>query len=247
MKKSNEQLVVPNKLAKIFLPETGVSLCTSAVLNFNVGLAMANMAVNSGLLVSDLALELSQISQQVLLLKTQVKNRNDYLLNPNLGRILDKASKRALLKLKPQAMDIAIIIGDGLSAQAVQKYAGTLAKNLWDLFTKNKLSLAPLCIVEQARVAVENEIGYLLKAKIAIMIIGERPGITVRDSLGMYLIYQPKIGKTDANRHCISNIHPLGLSIKSASEQCYQLCLEMLRQKTSGVTLKCSDVSKNNL
>ncbi|MDI9337725.1 MAG: ethanolamine ammonia-lyase subunit EutC [Alphaproteobacteria bacterium] len=246
MRPVSAQPEVPKSIARIFLPETGVSLTTPAVLNFKLGLALAKMAVNSPLVVSELALKLSNISR-VLLLHTQVRNRNDYLLNPNLGRRLDKHSKNQLLKLKPQRCDISIIIGDGLSSEAVQNYAAVLVKNLWRIFTKNKLSLAPLCIVDQARVAVENEIGYYLKANIAIMIIGERPGLTVRDSLGLYLIYQPEVGKTDECRQCISNIHPLGLSIKLASEQCYELCLEMLRQKTSGVTLKCSYVSKNNL
>jgi ethanolamine ammonia-lyase small subunit len=135
--------------------------------------------------------------------------------------------------------DIVFIITDGLSAQAVEKHAQPVLSQLLYLCDTSKLTISPLCIVQQGRVAISDEIGMLLQAKLSVILIGERPGLSSPHSMGMYITYKPVIGLTDESRNCISNIHPNGgISYSNAASQAFSLIQSALTLQLSGVKLK---------
>jgi ethanolamine ammonia-lyase small subunit len=136
------------------------------------------------------------------------------------------------------ACDIAIIIADGLSATAVNENAAGLLEILLPMLAAFKLKIAPLCLVEQGRVAIGDDIGHGLKAKLSLVLIGERPGLSSADSMGAYLTYNPRPGLTDESRNCISNIRPQGLTNKPAADKIFYLINEAFKRKLSGVGLK---------
>ena len=156
---------------------------------------------------------------------------------PDLGRRLQKDAQRAL----PEAgtrHDIAVVIADGLSAMAMHRHALPLLDVVLPSLTEQGWSIAPLVLVQQGRVAIGDEIAALLSAQIVIMLIGERPGLSSPDSLGVYMTYAPKPGCTDAERNCISNIRPQGLGYELAGRKLLYLVAESARRKLSGVQLK---------
>jgi ethanolamine ammonia-lyase small subunit len=172
-------------------------------------------------------------------------NRNQYLQNPNLGRSLDEVSAKTLEAYSDDHYTIAIIIADGLSATAVNEHAIPVIRLLLTELGKMKHSYSPVCLVEQGRVAIGDEIGERMNATISLVFIGERPGLSSPDSMGIYLTYQPKKGMTDEKRNCISNIRPGGLSYEQAVHQLIYLIRESLQLQLSGFNLK--DQSGNNL
>jgi ethanolamine ammonia-lyase small subunit len=125
-----------------------------------------------------------------------------------------------------------------LSATAAQRHAALVVKPLLSLLKDKRFSVGTICVVQQARVAIEDEIGSLLRAKVAVILIGERPGLGTADSLGAYLVFNPAIGKTDAERNCISNIHPRHLPPARAADALLWLIEQSLVRKISGVALK---------
>jgi ethanolamine ammonia-lyase small subunit len=134
--------------------------------------------------------------------------------------------------------DIAIVLADGLSAVALQRHAVALLEQVIPLLISSGWQMAPISIIEQGRVAVADEIGSLLKAKLSIILIGERPGLSAADSLGAYITFKPSPGTTDEARNCISNIRPEGLPYAAAAEKIGYLVNEALRRQISGVLLK---------
>jgi len=223
--------------ARIALGRTGGSLLTDDWLDFKLAHAKARDAVHYEFDSAGLVEELGGITEAVLLLESQVKNRADYLRRPDLGRCLDKASKE-LLQQHDRPADVVFIVSDGLSALAVHSHVKELLSILVPKIEQEKWSISPIVIVRFARVAIEDEIGALLTAKMAVILIGERPGLGSPDSLGAYLVHNPAVGNTDANRNCVSNIRPAGLTYEKAAETIFHLLIEAKQQQLSGVLLK---------
>lgn len=164
--------------------------------------------------------------------RSAARDRAEYLRRPDLGRRLSDES-RALLQSHHGTYEVAFVIADGLSALAVHRHAANLLNALGEI-----PEAAPLTIVEQGRVAIGDEIGSVLGASLAVVLLGERPGLSSPDSLGVYLTWAPRPGKTDAERNCISNIRTEGLSPGAAAELLRLLMTESRARRLSGVALK---------
>lgn len=224
--------------ARIALGRTGVSLPTSAHLAFQVAHARARNAVHHALDCERLAEALQTRGHEVVRLHSAASDRPTYLQRPDLGRRLDEASRRWLEARGKGECDIAVIIADGLSAFAIETNVIPFLDVLMPKVAQSGLKSAPLVIVEQGRVAIGDEIGSLLGAGLVVMLIGERPGLSSPDSLGVYLTYNPKVGATDADRNCISNIRAEGLSYDEGVHKLLYLITEARKRQMSGVMLK---------
>ena len=231
--------------ARIALGRVGTSLPTKEVLDFGLSHAMARDAVHLALDVGALADQVEKLGITSIQVQSKAENRPTYLLRPDLGRQLSIQSAehlRAMRFAKP--ISLLIVVGDGLSSLAVERHVLPLLAEIQQQMPSD-WSLNPLVIASQARVAIADEIGEILGASMTAMLIGERPGLSSPDSLGIYLTYQPKVGLNDANRNCISNVRPEGLSYALAAKKMLWLVKEALRIKASGVTLKDeSDVAE---
>jgi ethanolamine ammonia-lyase small subunit len=220
--------------ARVALGRTGVSQQTTDLLDFQRAHAQARDAVHARLEASSLAAELSAITGgQVLRLHSAAKDRTAYLQRPDLGRRLDDASRASLL---PGEWDLSLIVADGLSAIAVERHAPSLLREL--LPRLEGWRIAPLVVVEQGRVAIGDEIGSTLGAQLSVVLIGERPGLSSPDSMGAYITWNPGPGRTDAERNCISNIRPGGLSYVQAAVQLNFYLTEARRRQLTGIALK---------
>jgi ethanolamine ammonia-lyase small subunit len=220
--------------ARIGLGRSGDSLPTRAVLDFQLAHARARDAVHGALDAPALAQALAPLP--TVLAQSQVNERSIYLRRPDLGRRLDAPSRRALEVLRG-APDVVFVVADGLSAAAVQAQAAALIAVC--LPGLNGLKIGPVVIATFARVALGDEIGALLGARICAVLIGERPGLSVADSLGVYLTYDPRPGRRDSERNCLSNIHGKGgLSIEQAAAKLVWLLREALNRGLTGVELK---------
>lgn len=233
--------------AKIALGRTGTSIPLQHTLALKMAHANARDAVYSSLNEDKLLPPIADLSLPVLSMNSMASNRKSYLQRPDYGRRLNEVSARQLAELKSEGFDVAVILGDGLSASAIQQHAVPVLNKLVRLFEKERFSIAPVCIVHQARVAISDEIGHLLKAKIAVIMIGERPGLSSSDSMGSYITYHPKVGLTDESRNCISNIRPAGLCYEAAADKIFSIIKKALRLRLSGVLLKDTNNDINEL
>ncbi|MCB2377120.1 ethanolamine ammonia-lyase subunit EutC [Hymenobacter sp. BT635] len=224
--------------ARIALGRTGTSVPLREALAFRLAHAHARDAVYSELETGRLLAELSALQLPVCHVKSQADNRQIYLRRPDLGRKLRDESRLELQEMAPAAADIAIILADGLSATALNQHAVPLLQLLLPRLRQAGCSLAPLVLAEQARVALSDEIGAVLHARLALILLGERPGLSAPDSLGAYFTYAPHPGLTDEARNCVSNIRPEGLGYAAAAEKLFLLVQEALRRQLSGVALK---------
>lgn len=216
------------------LGRTGVSQHTADLLDFQRSHAQARDAVLARLGVSSLAATLAAItSEEVLVLHSAATDRTIYLKRPDLGRRLGQASRRCL---HAGNWDLALIAADGLSAIAVERHVPPLLQQL--LPRLKGWRLAPLAIVEQGRVAIGDEIGAALNAQLSVVLIGERPGLSSPDSLGIYITWEPRPGRVDAERNCISNIRIGGLDYFSAAVQLSHYLTEARRRGLTGIALK---------
>jgi ethanolamine ammonia-lyase small subunit len=224
--------------ARVALGRTGVSQQTRDLLDFQQAHAMARDAVHARLDVGGLAREIEGItSEAALRLHSQAADRATYLQRPDLGRALDAASEAAIAAVRPEAgCDLTIVVADGLSALAVERHASALLRALLPRIAGWRV--ARVCIVEQGRVAIGDAIGEALGAAMSVVLIGERPGLSSPDSLGAYITWQPRPGRTDAERNCISNIRAEGLSYEQAAEQLGFYLSEGRRRRLTGVDLK---------
>jgi len=227
--------------ARIALGHTGVSQLTRDQLDFQLAHARARDAVHQALDSASLAQALEAAwpgSASPLLLHSAAENRNVYLQRPDLGRRLDAPSRALLLARADRAYDLSIVIADGLSALAIAQNAAPLLQALKRLLAPESWTCAPLAIVEQGRVAVGDEVGELLGAKIVVVLIGERPGLSSPDSMGLYITWAPHVGLTDERRNCISNVRPSGLGYEDAARKLYYLLTEARRRELTGIGLK---------
>lgn len=222
--------------ARIALGRAGVSLQTSESLQFSMAHAFARDAVFDRLQVEDCRLQIERL-HPCMVLHSRVVDRQQYLLRPDLGRRLNNESLHELRSMSG-SYDVCINVADGLSATAVNNHAVPLLELLIPRMKEAGWSLAPICIIEQGRVAISDETGSILGAKLSLILIGERPGLSSPDSLGVYLTYGPAIGNTDERRNCISNINSSGLSYEAAADKIMYLVSEALRLQLSGVKLK---------
>lgn len=227
--------------ARIALGRAGTSLPTDAQLDFQFAHAQARDAVHLSLDCAELAAQIEQRGHTCLQLHSAAPDRNTYLQRPDLGRRLSDESAIELNEHTQQngaGYDLAIVIADGLSALAVQRHALPLLQRIEEQIEKDGWTLAPISLVQQSRVALGDEVGERLKAKMVVMLLGERPGLSSPDSLGLYFTYDPKVGRTDADRNCISNIRLEGLSYNLAAHRLIHLMREACRRQLSGVNLK---------
>ncbi len=223
--------------ARIALGRTGVSIPAKENLSFKLAHAFARDAVYTTMNRTLLADGLAEMKIPFLLLHSRAKDRGQYLQRPDLGRRLNEESL-SVLSQHTGSFDICINIADGLSATAINEHAIPLLSLLIPRCIAGGFSVAPLCIIEQGRVAISDETGQVLGAKLSIILIGERPGLSSPDSLGVYLTYHPKVGNTDHQRNCISNIGPKGLPFPLAAEKILYLINESIRLQLSGIGLK---------
>jgi ethanolamine ammonia-lyase small subunit len=227
--------------ARVALQQTGHALVTSEILNLQLANAQARDAVRAKLDVSALLAGLTQRNLPREVFSSAANNRADYLCNPSLGRTLRDDSRAQLQsaaeKNGAKSYDLAFVIADGLSALAVDRHALQLLDATLPLLDP-AWRIAPICIVEQARVAIADPIGEILSAKISVILIGERPGLSSPDSLGVYITWNPRPGHTDAERNCISNIRPEGLSYLEAANLLLFYLIESRRLQQSGTLLK---------
>jgi len=223
--------------ARIGIGRTGVSIPIKQALELRLAHAHARDAVYSHLDVPKLTEEIKQFDLPILNLHSKAEYREQYLQRPDKGRKLKKSSANQIEALAAD-YDVAIIIADGLSATAVNENTSRLLERLIPLLNAANMSIAPVCLIQQGRVAIGDKIAHLLGAKLSIMLIGERPGLSAADSIGAYLTYDPKPGLTDESRNCISNIRPKGLGYKPAAEKIFYLIQEAFKRKLSGIALK---------
>ena len=228
--------------ARIALRRSSVSLATSEVLDFQLAHGRARDAVHLPLQPANFLPALRKVANsEPLLLHSAAVDRPTYLKRPDLGRKLNEVSRRRLETLANPVCDLAIVLADGLSALAVERNVEPLLAELLPMLKLAfpGMTLAPLCVVEQGRVAIGDEIANLLSAELAIVLIGERPGLSSSDSLGAYITWQPQPGlTTDAERNCISNIRAEGLSYAQATARLLHYIREAREKGLTGVALK---------
>ncbi len=221
--------------ARLALGRVGNSLPTTEVLNLALAHARARDAVHSTFDPAAIELACHALGFETVHVRSAARDRGTYLRRPDLGRRLNH-DDAAVLRTSEKQFDLAIIVADGLAGSGVQSHAPDMLAALKPHLTT--FSIAPVVIAEQARVALGDEIGELLRARTSIMLIGERPGLSSPESLGIYLTFAPKIGRTDAERNCISNIRFGGLDFETAARRLAWLMQDSVRLGRSGVDLK---------
>lgn len=223
--------------ARLALGRAGSGLPTNEALRFGWAHAMARDAIQSALDVRALTHVLQADGWSTRQVKSRATDRATYLRRPDLGRQLDAADAQMLHASAAGGIDLCLVVGDGLSSLAVERHAAPLLAALRAHLPAG-LRLAPIIIATQARVALADEVGEALGARTVAMLIGERPGLSSPDSLGIYLTHTPCRGRHDAERNCISNVRPQGLHYDAAAFKLAWLLREALRRGLSGVALK---------
>jgi ethanolamine ammonia-lyase small subunit len=221
--------------ARLALGRSGCSLPTRALLEFGLAHAQARDAVHRPLAITDLQQQLMQEGFNALSVASRAPDRHSYLLRPDLGRTLQERDYE-FLQIQPQS-DLAFVIADGLSSIAVERHALPLLMQLRKLFSANWQAV-PMVLANQGRVAIGDEIGSALRSRLVVVLIGERPGLSSPDSLGVYLTFKPQPGRMDSERNCISNVRPEGLNYAAAATKLAFLIRESLRLQLSGIALK---------
>lgn len=227
--------------ARIALGRAGVSIPTKPQLDFQSAHARARDAVHLPMDREGVYAQLEAAGYPVIELHSAAVDRTTYLQRPDLGRKLDEASREKLEKLAEHGarrFDVAFVVADGLSAFAVNQHALSMLEAIRPKLNEASWRMAPVALVEQGRVAIGDEIGEIFGAEIVVILIGERPGLSAPDSLGLYITYAPRVGLTDAARNCISNVRPEGQSFPAAAHRLMYLLSEARRRKLSGVDLK---------
>ncbi len=223
--------------ARIAVGRCGSSLPVAESLAFRLDHARARDAVHSVFRRADLVRDLQRAGIVSLELESEVNDRMEYLTRPDKGRRLSPRS-RSVLENQDSGIDLCFVIGDGLSARAIHENALPFARICSAIFGRAGLKMGPVCVVANARVAIGDEIGALLGAKIVVIAIGERPGLSSPNSMGIYMTLDPKPGATDERRNCISNVRPVGRLVNVGARKLAWLVEESLRLHVSGGKLK---------
>jgi ethanolamine ammonia-lyase small subunit len=224
--------------ARVGLGRTGASLPTQALLAFTLDHARARDAVHANFEVAALVSGLDALGLETLAVSSRAVDRKDYLRRPDQGRKLAPLSQDLLVGRHCRACDCALVIADGLSPSAVNTHAIELVRSLLPRLASAGTAVGPAVVATGARVALGDEIGALVGARMIVVLIGERPGLSAPGSLGAYLTFAPKPGLTDADRNCVSNIHAAGLRSDEAAFKIAWLVGEGLARRISGVALK---------
>ncbi|WP_299981791.1 ethanolamine ammonia-lyase subunit EutC [Desulfobacula sp.] len=236
--------------ARIGLARAGSSISTHEMLAFDLDHAQARDAVHLPFDSAAIGSRLDERQIQSICVHSAAADRTTYLQRPDLGRQLDDPSRQRLKSYQlpdKEGYDLAMVIADGLSTRAIHSNAIALI----DCFQKQSAAYgwrwAPIVVASQARVALADEIGEILNARLTVILIGERPGLSSADSMGIYLTYAPRIGHTDAQRNCISNIRQAGLSPEKAARQLQVLISAAFKLGLSGVNLKTDKQSQQGI
>ncbi len=226
--------------ARLALGRAGAALPTAELLRFGLAHAQARDAVHIPLDTEALATQLQAQGCTTLPVHSAAPDRATYLLRPDLGRRLCDADAQALRESSANGttpIDLLLVVADGLSSLAVARQAPPLIDAIRQQ-TPAGWQLGPVVIAQQARVALGDEVGALLNARLVAVLIGERPGLSSPDSLGIYLTWHPQVGRNDAQRNCISNVRPEGLPPAAAAARLWWLCQEAQQLRLTGVGLK---------
>jgi ethanolamine ammonia-lyase small subunit len=229
--------------ARVALGRTGASLPTREVLAFALDHARARDAVHIPFDAMAVAQQLEALGLQTLQVDSAAADRATYLRRPDLGRRLAPQSRALLDQRARSEPDVLVVVADGLSSTAVHAHAALLLSALAPHASAQGWRLGPVVLAHQARVALGDEIGALMGARFLVLLVGERPGLSSADSLGAYLTYAPRVGRSDAERNCISNIRPAGLGYDDAAARIAWHVGESLRRGYSGVALKDESAS----
>ncbi|WP_130802082.1 ethanolamine ammonia-lyase subunit EutC [Acinetobacter ihumii] len=227
--------------ARIALGRVGCSVPTKPLLEFQLAHAQAKDAVLHALDVEQFKHKLLHFKHALLVVQSCAVDKETYLKRPDLGRSLSEQSRQQLQQYQaenPQKYDVVMVMGDGLSARAIDENAPSLIDHLMHEFKQLDWSVAPLVVAQGSRVALGDEVAQILNAKMLVMLIGERPGLSSPDSLGIYYTYDAHLGCHDAMRNCISNVRPAGLPVTIATQRLISLMKKSLQLDFSGVNLK---------
>ncbi|QQO12946.1 ethanolamine ammonia-lyase subunit EutC [Bradyrhizobium diazoefficiens] len=224
--------------ARVALGRSGASVPTKPLLDFTLAHARARDAVHAAFDAPLLAADLRALGLVVTEARSRAVDRRDYLRRPDLGRQLEAGSAELLAQSATEHCQLALVIGDGLSAAAVHAHAAALVACLLPLLAEGDVAIGRVVVASGARVALGDEVGAILGARMVVTLIGERPGLSAPDSLGAYLTFAPKPGRSDAERNCVSNIHKAGLSYGEAAFKIAWLVREGLAREVTGVALK---------
>lgn len=224
--------------ARIALGRSGASLPTHEVLRFGLAHAQARDAVHQPFDSETLARQLQALGLQTLEAHSAAADRHIYLNRPDLGRTLSEESRSALTAARVPAHDLLLVVGDGLSSHAVHRQSVGLIKALLPYMETLGISLAPVVLAHQSRVALGDDIGETLNSKAVAILIGERPGLSSPDSLGVYLTWRPERKRLESDRNCISNIRPEGLNYEAAAFKLAWLLEQAFLRRLTGVRLK---------
>jgi ethanolamine ammonia-lyase small subunit len=223
--------------ARVGLGRVGHALPTEEVLRFALAHAEARDAVHLRLDVDRIVGDLEAAGFDTCRVQSAAADRATYLARPDLGRRLCEDGRRALAS-GAGGCDVALVLADGLSSPAIEAHAVPLLSALRPRLAASNLSVSPAVVASEARVALGDEIGAILRARLVLVLIGERPGLSAPDSLGVYLTFAPRPGRTDAERNCISNIRSAGLGYELAAFKAAWLIDQALSRQLTGVALK---------
>ncbi len=224
--------------ARVGLGRAGASMPTRALLEFTLDHARARDAVHAAFDIPALVSGLGDLGLAAFEVCSRARNRKDYLRRPDLGRTLDPASQHLLASHNGGSCRLALVVADGLSPTAVKAHSIELIRSLIPRLAVERIEIGHAVVASGARVALGDEIGAILGARMVVVLIGERPGLSAPDSLGAYLTFAPRPGRTDAERNCVSNIHGSGLGYDEAAFKIAWLIREGLAREVTGVALK---------
>ena len=226
--------------ARIGLGHSGGSLPTAAHLAFQLAHARARDAVHDRMDAAAVADRLRAVGADVIILQSAASDRATYLQRPDLGRSLNAPSRDRLASAMEGrgVCDICLVVADGLSARAAERHGPPLLGALLPRLAEEGWRIGPTAVVEHGRVAIGDEIGEACRASLAAVLIGERPGLSSPDSLGIYVTWSPRVGRRDSDRNCISNVRPDGLPPDLAADRLLFILTEARRRRLTGVGLK---------